>query len=221
MADNQTIAEIQASDKTRAVKALVFAASLLVYMAGILYAEVHGFSLLSRGISPDFLIWAVVGMVALGITALAIPAGLHFWFHSDLQRNLAIGFYIIDLMLLFFNAVSDYAFNVHSAMPVWMVNYMTYIVPATPIIAALGWSILWLTDPAQLELSMQESLKHSARKSLYNKILKASETVEVDLIVQDTANRMTEQLVKQALGYSLQARNGHNKVLTIPPQNRE
>lgn len=191
--------------RSKAIKGFLLFASVIVYLAGIMYAEVHGFSLLSKGINPDLMMWAIIGIFALGITAIALPAGLHFWFHAPQQKIFAYGFYMVDLTLLFFNAVADNAWIRGSDMPFWLSLYMVYIVPATPVICALGWSILWILDPSSKERSMIESLRASTRETLARKIAAAANDASVTDQVERAAQAMAASVIAQTLGVSMKS----------------
>jgi len=201
--DNYSVGNEMNEGKSKAIKGFLVAASIVVYLVGIMYAEVHGYSLLSKGINPDLLVWALLGIFALGITAIALPAGLHFWFHSPQQKIFAFAFYAVDLGLLFMNAVADNAYVRNETMPFWIGLYLLYVVPATPVIAALGWSMIWILDPSSRERSMIESLRASARETLARKIMIAASQQDVTQQVDEAAKIMARSIVSQTLGISV------------------
>ena len=126
----------------KAWKSLAFMSGVLVYVGMLLYSGVHNYSLMTRGVAPDMLVWAVLGVVALEISAAALPIALHFWTHAPMHRIAAFAFYAVDLGLIFLNVILDFALTSGEAMPEWMGMYLFYGVPATPVLAGLGWSIL-------------------------------------------------------------------------------
>lgn len=189
--------------KTMAIKALVSFFGVLVYVAGIIYAEVHGYALLSRGVDPDMILWATVGIIALGITALFLPLGLHYSFHAPLQRFAAFAFYAVDLGLLIFNAIADYTTRTAGVLPTWLDFYMLYAMPATPIIAACGWSLLTLLDPAQKERGMIEALKASTREALAFRIAEQAKAADVSQAVDQAAEQMARDIIAGTLGASV------------------
>lgn len=188
--------------KDQAIKTLVSFFGVLVYVAGIFYAEVHGYALLSRGVDPDMILWATVGIVALGITALFLPLGLHYSFHAPIQRFAAFSFYALDLGLLIFNAIADYTTKTSGVLPTWMEFYMFYVMPSTPIIAACGWSALALLDPGQRERGMVETLKASTREALAVRIAEAAKAVDVSAEVDQAAQEMARNIIGSTLGAS-------------------
>lgn len=191
--------------KDQAVQSLVSFCGVLVYVAGVVYAEVHGYALLIRGVDPQFVLWSTVGIVGLGISALFLPLGLHYSFHAPLQRIAAFCFYGVDLGLLVFNALVDYAFKTGTgeALPGWLLAYMEYVLPATPIIAAIGWSLLALLDPGQKQRGMIEMLRASTREALASRIAEQAKAVDISAEVDRAAAQMVRDIVGVTLGASV------------------
>lgn len=202
---SENIGGVMQQGRNQAVKVLVSLAGVVVYVAGVVYAEVHGYSLLTKGIDPDMLIWAVIGIFALGITALALPLGLHFKFHAELERIAAFAFYAVDLSLMIGNAVIDYGLRTGNILPAWADLYRTWVIPTTPIIVALGWSLLWLLDPGQRELAMVEKLRASTREVLANRIAEQAKSASVEAEVDAAASQMVRDIVGAALSSSVAA----------------
>src|SRR5690349_18777988 len=69
----ETVGDIMNKASGEGLKFWVIAVSVIVYLSGIVYAEVHGLSMLQKGVAPDMRIWATLGMIAAGITAVALP----------------------------------------------------------------------------------------------------------------------------------------------------
>lgn len=197
---SENIGDIMSEGRNRALKALAIFAGILVYLGMIIYSGIHNYSLMTAGVPPDLLIWAVVGVIALEITAVALPIALHWWTHSALQRIATFGFYFLDLALIFLNVVLDFAINAGSTPPAWMQYYLFYGVPATPVIAGLGWSILFLLDPSQRERGMVEGLRASTREALATRIALAARSADIDEMVEHAAQHMAFDIVQATLG---------------------
>ena len=75
----ETVGDIMKKSGSDAVKFWVIIASVIVYLAGIAYAEVHGLTMLQKGVAPDLRFWATLGMIAAGVTAVALPVALKVW----------------------------------------------------------------------------------------------------------------------------------------------
>lgn len=189
----------------KAWKSLTLFCGMAVYIGMLLYSGVHNYSLMTRGVSEDMLIWAILGVVALEISAAALPIALHYWTHAPMHRIAAYAFYAVDLGLIFLNVVLDFALTAGGAMPEWMAIYLFYGVPSTPVIAGLGWSVLFLLDPASRELAIIENLRAATRESLAVRIAEQAKATDVTDLVDRAAQEMTRALVADTLGQSVAA----------------
>ncbi|RMH38217.1 MAG: hypothetical protein D6694_12625 [Gammaproteobacteria bacterium] len=196
------VGDVLSESKNKALKVLAIFASIVVYVAGLLYAGVHNYTLMTKGVPDDLLIWAILGVVSLEISALMLPIALHWWTHSPLQRFAAFGFYLLDLGLLFFNVVTDYGMTAGMGLPAWSALYLTYIVPATPLLAAAGWSLIWLLDPSERERAMVETLKASTREALASRIAVAAKEADVNGLVEQAAIRMAFDIVGSTVSHA-------------------
>lgn len=211
-----TVGDVMQEGRNRALKTLAIGAGIVVYIGMIGYSAVHNFRLMTAGVAEDMLIWAVLGVLSLEVTALALPIALHWWCHAPLQRFAALAFYGIDLALVFINVVLDFAVvSQAETLPGWMQIYAFYAVPATPIICGLGWSLLFLLDPSQRERATRETLAASTKEVLANRIAKAAQGAEVESMVQDAARAAAWQIVTETLGVT------RSLPMVIPSQARE
>jgi hypothetical protein len=168
--------------------------------------------LMKTGIDPNLLMWATVGIVALGISAIFLPIGLHYSFHDHLQRYTAYAFYALDLGLMIFNAIADFGWNVGQTLPNWLEFYRFNVMPATPLLAAVGWSLLALMDPSQQERSAIEQLKASTRKVLRERIAQKALATNVDKVLNAAAESMAYDVIEETLGKAVdRTRRGRSK----------
>jgi hypothetical protein len=195
-----TVGDILSEAKNRSIKAIAIFASILIYLAGIAYAEAHGINMLTKGVNPDFLMWAYVGMVALGLTAIILPIALHFWTFDHLQRMVTIGFYVLDLGLLIFNAFSDYGMNTGAQLSSWEQMYVNYIMPATPILMMIGWTLIWNLDPSTKAHTLRQTLRTSIIQAKANQIAVAAKAASVSNAVNSAAEREVEDALTELFG---------------------
>lgn len=200
--NGRTVGDVMTKAKGQALKSLAVFAGVLVYAAMLAYTGVHNYTLLTAGVPEDLLLWAIVGVVALEISAAALPVALHYWTHAPLQRFIALAFYLVDLGLLWLNVVMDFARVAGDAagLPGWAGLYLAYVAPATPLVAGLGWSLLWLTDPAQQERATLEALAASTRQVLAERVAEAAKGADVEALVQAAALGMARDVVSATLG---------------------
>jgi hypothetical protein len=183
-----------------ALKGVAITLSLIVYLAGLVYAGVRSFSLFAATIDPNLLPLAVIGIVALELTAIALPLAIHFWTQPGAQRMAAMGFYALDLALIAANAILDAANHTGDIMPAFLVGYGVYIMPALPLVCMIGWSLMWLLDPTSRERDMRESVKAATHAALLSQSQQAAESADVTQAVEEAAQEAARALVGETLG---------------------
>lgn len=186
--------------KVKAFGGLAVALSLIVYFAGLVYAGVRSYTLFAATIDPDLLALAIVGIVALEVSAVALPLAIHFWTQPGAQRFAAMGFYLLDLALIAANAILDAAHHSGAEMSAAMTAYGVYGVPALPLLCMAGWSLIWLLDPASRERDMRESVKAATHEALLSQIQRAVEAADITASVENAANEAARALVGETLG---------------------
>jgi hypothetical protein len=196
----QSVGDIMSDAAQAALKKLVMLAGMAVYIAGVVYAEVHGFSILSKGVNPDMLIWAYLGMVALGISAIALPLALHVWAFDAMHRIATLAFYVLDIALLGTNSFVDFGVNTGETLPQWAQMYKDFIMPATPVIAAVGWCILFLLDPATKALIQKHTLKAAIREALSKQIIESAKSSNVTSAVNAAARVEVDDALSSLFG---------------------
>ena len=202
-ANDKSIGAQMQNGRANALKNLTQTAGLIVYLGMICYSAVHNWRLLSAGIAPGMAIWAAVGVIGLELSALALPLALHFWTFAPMQRLAAFAFYGLDLALIFANVVLDYALVSNgAALPGWLQVYKFYALPASPVIAGLGWSLLFMLDPSQRERALTETLRAATRESLAGRISEAAKSADISQAVDTAAGQLARDIVTQTLGIS-------------------
>ena len=126
--------------------AVVLAA--LTYAFAVVYGDVMFLSVVSsafpRGTILEALAYA--GAIVTAVSALVLPIALHWWFAPGLQFVAGVMFWFVDIAALVLNSVLAYAIalnTVDGTLHVWQM-----LAPATPMLAVLGWGILFLLDPS-------------------------------------------------------------------------
>jgi hypothetical protein len=215
MTESNSVGDIYSTAKNKALKAVVSLVGVLAYVGGVIYAEVHGYNMLTKGIAPDMLIWAILGIFTLGISALALPVGLHYSFHDPTQRLAGLAFYALDIGLLFLNAAADFMITTGGTLPAWAGLYVSWMVPANPVIVAMGWSILSLLDPGHKQAAMLETLKAATQAALAQRIAEQAKQADISALVEQAAGTMARDVISQTLGASLHTTAPKN-VIDLP-----
>lgn len=196
----ETVGDIMKKSGSDAIKFWVIVVSAIVYLAGIVYAEVHGLTMLSKGVAPDMRIWAYLGMIAAGITAVNLPVGLKTWTIEARQRIAAYAFYALDFAFLVFNAFTDFNTQQGQVLAPWAQTYVTYILPASPIVVAAGWALLWELDPAVREKITLLTLRAAMKKKMADKVADAAKGQNVTTAVNAAASREVERALTELFG---------------------
>jgi hypothetical protein len=196
----ETVGDIMQKMSSDGLKWIVIVGSIAVYVAMVVYAEVHGLNMMTKGVSPDFLIWAYVGMVALGMTALLLPLALKVWTIEARHRITAMLFYAVDLALLGVNAFTDYGSATGAQLASWAQLYMTYLMPATPVIAGMGWSILWMLDPDVKDKINRLTLRAAMKQKMAHRVAEAAKGATVTARVNAAAEREVDRALTELFG---------------------
>lgn len=195
-----TVSSAMQENSRRALKGLAVLLSLIVYLAGLVYAGVRSYSLFARTVDAELLPLAVLGIIALEVSALALPLAVHFWTAPGAQRLAALGFYLLDLVMIVANAVLDAAHHSGAVLPGFMLAYAVYAMPALPVVCMVGWAVLWALDPSSREHDLVVSVRAATQEALMTQIQKAAESVDIGQMVESAAEESAFALVGETLG---------------------
>jgi hypothetical protein len=195
-----TVSSAMKDNGRKALKGLAVFLSVIVYLAGLIYAGVRSYSLFARTVDADLLPLAVLGIVALEVSALALPLAVHCWTSPGAQRLAALGFYVLDLGLIVVNAILDAANHSGTLLPGFLQAYGIYAVPALPVACMIGWALLWALDPSSREHDMVQAVRAATHEALMAQIAKAAESVDITQQVEAAAGEAARALVGETLG---------------------
>lgn len=197
----ETVGEIMQKMSGEGLKYVVIVGFAIAYVAGIVYAEVHGLTMLQKGVVPDMRIWATLGMVAAGLCALLFPIALKVWAIEARHRITAIIFYVIDFAFLSFNAITDFNTQQGQTLVPWAHAYVTYILPSSPIILAGMITILFSLDPAVREKIMLATLRAAMKEKMARKVADAAKGANVTATVNAAAEREVDRALSELFGH--------------------
>ena len=200
MNQSTTIQSAMNESGRKAFKGLAFALSVMVYLAGLLYAGVRSYSLFAATFDTSLLAVAVLGIVALEVSALALPLAIHFWTAPGQQRLIAYGFYALDLALIVGNSILDAAHHSGTVLPTFMSAYGVFAVPGLPVICMIGWTLIWTLDPVSKQHDMEATVKSATHEALLSKIQEAMGDIDINDSVNLTANEYARTIVSETLG---------------------
>lgn len=197
------ISDTMTKGRDNALKSLAVLLGLVVYAGALLYSAVHNYSLLTRGVEAGMIPLALLGVLALELTALALPLALHYWTFAPAQRLAAFAFYALDMFLVIGNVITDFALTAGEALPAWLMIYVAYAAPAAPVIMSAGWSVLFLLDTSSREKAMAESLRAATRESLAARIAEEAKNADITQAVNMAAAELTRNIVNDTLGVNI------------------
>lgn len=195
-----TIHSAMKDNSRRALRGFAMFLGMLAYLGGLLYAGVRSYDLFARTLPPDLLALALVGILALELTAIGLPLAMHYWTAPGAQRMAAQGFYVVDLVLISANAILDSAQNAGAVLPAFMQAYGVFAVPALPVFVMVCWAVLWALDPASREHDMRAAVESATLEALLSQIAEESKSVDITDDVRAAAAERARSIVGETLG---------------------
>jgi hypothetical protein len=186
----------------RAFKVIAYTLGLFVYLGGILYAEARAYSLFTKTIDAELLPIAIVGIVALGLTAIAAPLAHHFGTAPGVQRIFLDVFYAADLLAMIANAVLDSALHSEGTMTSLLSFWKMYILPSLPLLMLIGWGIFFALDPSHRKRDMLMSARAATEEVLTNRVIEQMKATDLTDIVDSAARDAAREIVGQTVGGS-------------------
>lgn len=182
-----------------ALRGFAVALSLIVYGAALIYAGVRSYDLFARTLPADMISLALLGIVALEVTALGLPLAIHFWTSPGQQRLIAFGFYGLDLLLIIGNSILDAAQNAGTILPGFMQWYGVFAVPGLPVFCMIGWALIWMTDPTTREHDMRAAVRAATREALFERITEETASADIGEDVRAAAAELAREIVGETL----------------------
>ncbi len=173
-----TIGTQMQENQTKAFKAVAYVLGIIVYLGGIAYAEARAYSLFARTIDPELLPIAIIGIVALGLTAIAAPIAHHFGTAPGVQRLFLDVFYAFDIFAMAANAVLDaaqHSGSITSVLELWN----TYVLPALPLLCLCGWAIFFMLDPSHRKRDMIAAARAATEEVLTSRVVDQMKSADI------------------------------------------
>lgn len=133
------------SKNAQAVRALAKTGSVLILVLGVMYCEIMYLSIVQAAFPNGFLrVFAAAGAVVGGLSVLLLLLSKSFWFTEGLQLVWSYIFTGLEVLALVANVLL--AFEINSGhVDEWLMVWKDFS-PATPVIAIIGWTIVWALD---------------------------------------------------------------------------
>jgi hypothetical protein len=195
-----TVHTAMKENSRRALRGLAVGVGIVAYFGGLLYAGVRSYDLFARTLPAELLPLAVIGILALELTAVGLPLAIHYWTAPGAQRMAAQAFYVADLLLIAANAILDSAHNAGDILPGFMAAYGVYAVPALPIFVMVTWAALWALDPASREADMRAAVQAATFDAMLAQIVEEAKAVDIADDVRAAAAERARAIVGETLG---------------------
>lgn len=169
--------------------------SIFAYLGFVGYSEWHFYRLITGFLPGDAQVVGVVAVAVTAISALILPLALHFWVRVGKQRTLTLLFTAIHLVIVFANMVLDSALVSGDGAALrgsaFMSLYGTYILPGIVAVYALGWMVIWITDPDAIRIDEEREAAELARSGKVQRklLVLTSQNEALEQAFQSTAAR--------------------------------
>jgi len=176
----------------------------VVYAGGVAYAEARAFSLFTKNLDADLLIVAIVGIVALGLTAVGAPLAYHWGTVPGTQRKWLVGFYAFDIAAMAANAVLDAA--MHSADVTDILNlWRVYVLPALPLLCLLGWAVFMMIDPSHKRRDAIRSALDATEDEIAEKVVEEMRNTDITATVRKAAKTRANAIAARVTGIQVES----------------
>jgi hypothetical protein len=191
------------SRTSQGVKKVVIVFAALIYAAAVVYGDIMFFTVISRVFPNGFLgTLAMVGAFVAGGTALLLPIALHWWHAQGTQQITGYLFYGLDFAVLALNAMLAYQVISNGHLD-WFFSTWLQICPATPLICAAGWAIVFSLDTSHQMRHAQQNLEADQIEIYAQGLRNAARSPQVKSVIEQGALLHAQQQVSQLLGMSV------------------
>lgn len=147
------------------------ALAVIIAVAG--YAEVNFLIVVDR-IFPDNLFLqsaGTIGAVMTGVSCVVLVLAKMHWIRAGSQSKISWSFLVVEIIIMFLNIILAYQMSTGGVKD-WMMWY-SYVCPASPLFAFLGWILVIMTD--------QEKELMDRRRRAHDAILQAEADHELEV----------------------------------------
>lgn len=135
------------SRNEKAAHYLLVGLAYMVYCAAVIYGDLMFLQVVSRMFSNDPLLHALSfgGAVMTAASAMLLPIAKIRWLMPGAQMLAGWVFWFVEIALLAANAALAYSISTSNTNE--LISLWRPFSPATPMVAVVGWGILFMLDP--------------------------------------------------------------------------
>jgi hypothetical protein len=144
----------------QAVRTIAKVISVIILVLGVIYAETMYLSVVEKSFPEGFLrVFAMAGAIVGGLSVLLLLLAKSYWFTEGLQLVFAYCFTGVEVLLMVLNILVAFDTVGGAAKDSWLQIVNQYVSPATPVIAIIGWTIIWSLDASSKRRHAQANLE--------------------------------------------------------------
>lgn len=188
------------SRNVRAVKGIGIVLAYLTYAGGVAYGDIMFLVIMWRSnVLPDGFLGtiALAGAITTAVSALVLPIGLHWWFAPGPQLVSGFIFLGVDIIVLALNSMLAWQVGTGADAGIW---WWQIISPATPLLAVVGWSVIFATDTSNKLTHADLEAEADTVDAYLAGLRTALNSDEVNTIIQQGAMANTRQLAGHVSG---------------------
>lgn len=163
---------IKMSANAQAIRTLAKVGSVLILVLGVLYCEIMYLSVVEKAFPDGFLrVFAAAGAVVGGLSVLLLLLSKSYWFTEGMQLVWSYIFTGLEVLALVANVILAFEIN-GGQVDQWLQVWKSFS-PATPVIAIVGWTIVWALDASAKRRHAQTNMEdgqHEANLEFSGKV---------------------------------------------------
>lgn len=177
------------SKNQQGVRAMAKVMSIIILVLGVIYCEVMYLSVVSIAFPPGLLrVFASIGAVVGGLSVLLLLLAKSYWFTEGVQLIFSYVFTGIEVLALIVNILVAFSLNDPASHPdAWIPLLNQYISPVTPVLAIVGWTIIWALDSSSKRRHTQTNIEdeqHTAELEYNQRVFEARNDLRHSYLTQ-------------------------------------
>ncbi len=186
------------SRTSKALKSLALFGAAVVYCGAVVYGDIM-FIQVMQVVFPTGILGtlAMVGALMTAASAILLPLALHFWFAPGLQFVSGVLFWLADIAVLALNSILAYS---RGAGDMITLESWEMFSPATPLLAVLGWGVMFLLDPSHKARHAQLELESDLIDIHAQQLRQAAKSQDVFQLLSGGAQISAEELAYRLTG---------------------
>ncbi len=184
----------------KGIKVVVIAIAAIIYAVAVIYGDIMFLQIINRVFPSGFLgTLAMLGAFVAGGTALLLPIALHWWHAQGTQQVVGYLFYSVDFAMLALNSMLAYKVLGNQSLDQFFGAWLQ-VTPATPLICAVGWGLVFSLDVSHKARHAQENLHADLHETYAQRLTNAANSPQVQAIIDSAAQEHARQTVQRILG---------------------